>query len=154
MYYNIKTKEIRAKSEIKKLLNCSIPKNDPEKIGDFYLIHEPDTLPAFDNDTQTLERDNGVEKVGNKYVQKYVIKNINPDKIKANKLLAVHSQMDSFLRDTDYLMVADYDGTGSDNQAYMDAVKAARHTWREIRQSDELPTVEIPEVPKYSDFAK
>jgi len=149
MYYNYKTREIKSKKDLQALFHCSIP-SDKEKIGDWYLVHDEE-VPSYDTLLYVASLSNVVFE-GEKAVRKYTLTKRTDEELTSIKLSQIHSECDDKLNRTDYLMNTDYDGTGYDNQEYMDAVKDARSIWRKLRQTDEVTDTVIPEIPSVKDY--
>lgn len=95
MYYNPNTKDILSLTELRKLLNASIPRGT-ETVGDWYLIHDA-KQPEYDPATQRLVP-GPIEKQGDIYVRTWVVEPLPEDEIKARRrdeILAELSNLDS-----------------------------------------------------------
>lgn len=151
MYYNAKTKETKSKYELKNLLHASIPES-AQVIGDWYKLPNQVEYPeGFDANTQRI-KGTKIVKSGSSYIQVYEVENIPEEELTAMKLSSIHDECDDKLNRTDYLMNTDYDGTGSNNINYMNAVKSARSTWRRLRQTDIVTNETIPDIPMIQNF--
>lgn len=150
MYFNTKDKKEYTRYEIKAALHCSFPKN-AESVGNYHLIHDEEYPEDFNDQTQNAVRGE-VVKNGDIYVRPWIISDKSKEEITALRLQTQKESCQSLLDQTDYLFIADYDGPGSDNAKFIEAVKEARHIWRQGRQVDELLKVDIPSKPVLADY--